>query len=370
VVVVFAAIGYVATAYFARATFTVVPKVVSVEVNSIFPISQRDSSASSTILYAPLVLEDTATTSVPSTVGPVLNTKAQGPVIIYNTFSDKPQKIIAGTRFANASTKVYRLASSVVVPGYTLSSKKVIVPGSVKAVLVADQAGDKYNITDSSSISDFKVLSYKDTTKYDSIYARLTGTFSGGFSGSQSIISPSVMTSAVSSLQANLVDSLTKQAQTLVPSGFVFYKTAYKASFSAPTIKKETSTTSSVSIKGSINFFALQEKDLIASLAGSNTLQIFGKSTYRDSGLDSLEVQPIFSTSTVSLKIKGSFDLIGSLSVDEFKKIVMGKTSDETKDALKIYQPVVETISGEVMPPWARIPNDPGRISVIIDQRK
>jgi hypothetical protein len=143
IILVVAAIGFIASTYFSRATFTIVPKSIPVSVNGTI-VAQHTSAAKTadSLTYETITVRSTATTTVPASDGPSISTKAQGKVTIYNTYSENSQQLIAGTRIANSSGRVYRLTGSVVVPGSGSNRS----PGSVVATVVADQSGQAYNI--------------------------------------------------------------------------------------------------------------------------------------------------------------------------------------------------------------------------------
>ena len=384
VIVLFAGLGYIASVYFARATFTITPKNVSMEINNTFlafDSTQNTIVASGTIPYSFITVRGVASSTVPATIGPAISTKAQGPITIYNSFGTQAQRLVAGTRFINSSGKVYRLTSSVVVPGLT-SPSKTVVPGTVSTTLVADQPGDAYNITGADSVSDFKIMSFKGTPKYDSIYARLTAPIVGGMVGTQSIVSPSVMASSTTQIRANLTADLLQQIHATLPSGYVMYDSGYVSSFATSTVTSIDKTHSILTVQGSVSGMIFKTTDLISRLADPTAISAFGSLKYDTLGLESLSVNIInsaasttssLSTKTknstpttakpiISMKIKGTIKLIGVVPTAEITKKVLGKTSDEAEKVFKQYAPIIESVDGEVMPPWSKIPTNPDRV--------
>jgi hypothetical protein len=80
--------------------------------------------------------------------------KATGKIVIYNSYSTVSQRLINNTRFEAKNGKIYRINSSVVVPGYKKVDGKII-PGSVEATVYADQAGENYILKLSVLTGDF-----------------------------------------------------------------------------------------------------------------------------------------------------------------------------------------------------------------------
>ena len=99
--------GFVASEYFSRATFTIVPKTVPVTVDGTYVIPYAPAGASSTSLtYELITMEDTVSTVVPASGSQNVSTKAQGRMTIYNNYGTSPQQLVAGTRLANSSGKL------------------------------------------------------------------------------------------------------------------------------------------------------------------------------------------------------------------------------------------------------------------------
>jgi hypothetical protein len=366
IAVVFVGIGYVASVYFARASFTIVPKSISIDVNNTY--LAQSTPGTSTIPYTTTIINKTVTAVVPSSLGPSVYTKAQGDITIFNSFSTQPQRLIVGTRFSNDSGKVYRLTGSAIVPGYKLTAAKAIIPGSVKATVIADQVGAEYNITENSSISDFKIVAYKGTSKYSSIYGRLSSAFTGGFSGASRIVSSSTLASTTATLQSKIISGALSDIKSSQAANLITFDSVYLSSFSKPTVQGINATSSSVSLQGTITGIIFKKSDLVTKLAGATTTAVFGKFPYNIIGLDNLNVQAVNAKAKtpMSLKIKGSFSLVGSVDIAEIKGKLKGLYSSDASNIFKSYSPIIDSVSGEVMPPWSMIPYNIDRISISV----
>lgn len=373
ILIIIAGLGYIASVYFARATFTIVPKSVSVEINSTYLVqdsSLKMAATAGSIPYSSITMQGIATTTVPATVGPAVSTKAQGSVSIYNSFSTTAQRLVAGTRFVNSAGKVYRLAGSVVIPGYTIASK-TIMPGKVTASIIADQPGESYNISGLGSVSDFKIIAYKGTTKYDSIYARLTGPVSGGMVGTQNIVNPTILASTTALLRKNITSDLVKQARITLPEGYIMYDNAHIDSFATTTTTGIDKSSSLLTVQGTVDVLIFKKTDLINRLAEVTAKSTLGSSKYETSGLEDLNVTINSSKSTkstsgsnlvISMKIEGEIRLVSSIPAEEIISKILGKTSIEAEQVFKQYASVIESVDGEVMPPWSKIPTISSRV--------
>ncbi|PIU99311.1 hypothetical protein COS59_00465, partial [Candidatus Wolfebacteria bacterium CG03_land_8_20_14_0_80_36_15] len=105
--------------------------------------------------------------------------KARGEVTIYNTYSSDDQPLIANTRLLTPDGKVFRLEKLIVVPGAKIIEGK-IVSSSVKTSVVADKAGQEYNI---GPVSHFTIPGFQGSEKYQSFYAKSDTPMTGGFVG-------------------------------------------------------------------------------------------------------------------------------------------------------------------------------------------
>ena len=370
VVAVVAVIGYLASTYFSKATFTIVPKVLQVAVNGSF-VSQS-TATNGNIPYNLVSLHGAATSTIPATDGPSLSTKAQGKVTVYNSFSSSTMRLIAGTRLAGSNGKVYRLTSSVTIPGYT-KTVSAVVPGSLSATVVADQPGDSYNISGSDSVSDFKVVAYKGGPKYDAVYARLASSITGGFIGAKKIVSPSAVASTTANIKAAITSSLLTQIKGVLPDGYVMYDGSYVTEFDPPVVGGNDPSKATVSVKGTLYGILFKKSDLVSKFAGADVVDSFKGFDFTTQGLESLK----FSISNlkdfspakkglVLIHASGDLKLVGKISVDDLKKKLEGLSLGSTQDVIKSFGPVIESGSGELVPPWSKIPSDPSRITINI----
>ncbi len=362
--------GYFASTYYAQATFTIVPKTIPVTVNSTY-VAQGNAQNSG-LFYEVITVKSSATTTVPATNGPVTNTKATGKVTFYNNYSSQSVRLIAGTRLSRDDGLVYRLSSSIVIPGYTKTGD-TINPGKISAAIVADQPGQNYNLTLNGSNIDLKIVAYKGSAKYNSVYARLTTNITGGFSGVKKNVSQSTLASSTTALKIQLTNKLLEEANMQVPNGFILYKKAYTTSFSEPTIGNADSSLATINIQGTLYAIVLPKNKFIESLAGSQTISLFGPFSYTAPGLEELDVninniKDFSPTKKNSLVIhaKGNIKIVGLVPVEEIKNKLKGLKLNDTEGIFKAYDAVIKSGSGELAPPWATIPNNPDRLKIIV----
>jgi len=142
--------------------------------------------------------------------------KASGVITIHNEYSPSLQTLIAKTRFRASNGLIYRIGSSVSVPGYKMVDGKKI-PGTVDIEVVADKVGDKYNIAS----SDFTIPSFEGQDPYETFYAKTKTSISGGFDGVKKIISEEQILASSKELNVKLTSSLIEELNNQVTDEFV-----------------------------------------------------------------------------------------------------------------------------------------------------
>src|SRR3989344_3704227 len=118
--------------------------------------------------------------------------KARGTITIYNEYSTSPQALIATTRFeyiqgGKVSGFVFRTLQSVAIPGMKVENG-VTVPGKIDVGVIADKAGQTYNIP----AGDFGITAWRekgDTARYEKIYGRSSESMRGGILGKAKVVS-------------------------------------------------------------------------------------------------------------------------------------------------------------------------------------
>lgn len=118
--------------------------------------------------------------------------KSRGTVTIYNEYGTSPQPLIATTRFEyikdNKGTGlIFRTLQTIVVPGMKVENG-VVAPGKINVEVVADKAGQGYNV----SSGNFAVAAWResgDTGRYAKIYGKSSEPMHGGILGKAKVIS-------------------------------------------------------------------------------------------------------------------------------------------------------------------------------------
>ncbi|TSC91016.1 MAG: hypothetical protein G01um10142_126 [Parcubacteria group bacterium Gr01-1014_2] len=137
--------------------------------------------------------------------------KARGKIIIYNNFSTSSQVLIATTRFQTPEGLVFRITKATVVPEAIQEGEK-LKPGQIEVEVVADRAGEEYNIEP----TEFKIPGFLGTLKYQGFYAKSVEKFSGGFIGKASIVTKEDMEKAENQVKEEAVNEIRKELALLI----------------------------------------------------------------------------------------------------------------------------------------------------------
>jgi len=112
--------------------------------------------------------------------------KAKGKITVYNEYGTSPQTLIATTRFQNESGLIFRTLKTITIPGTKVENGKII-PGSVEVEVIADKAGDMYNIESAR----FNIPAFQerdDFNRYGKFYGISNGPMKGGIIGKAKVI--------------------------------------------------------------------------------------------------------------------------------------------------------------------------------------
>ena len=192
---------------FRGATVALVPKVIAGTVDLSLTASTSETDP---LHYEIMTLPESVSKEVTATHTDTAKMKASGTIIVYNNQSTS-QQLVATTRFADPSGKVFRLSKDVTIP-----KKTATAPGQATVTLVADQAGPEGNI----GLSDFTVVAFKGTAKEKLVYGRGKTAFTGGTSGAVFYLTDEEYKTAVEGLPAELNQKLTDGIGKQVPDGY------------------------------------------------------------------------------------------------------------------------------------------------------
>ncbi len=220
VLIALGAVGYMASQKFAKLYVTVYPRIERKLVASDVLVSTATNGLA---LPAELItFTHTQEQEFPASNLKDIRKKASGTIIVFNTVSSVPQKLVTNTRFAAKNGNIYRIQSALTVPPAVFKDGKLVTAGAVEVVVTADQPGPEYNM----DMGDFTIPGFQGTEKYKGFYAKSKTPMTGGFVGKSYTPTDAELAKAEEAISS---DAKTKAASELgqkIPAGFVLLEGA------------------------------------------------------------------------------------------------------------------------------------------------
>ncbi|HEY4503768.1 MAG TPA: hypothetical protein VJJ28_01505 [Candidatus Paceibacterota bacterium] len=370
-VVIFIGIALIATAVsllYSKAVVTITPKIANFDVSASF--TAKKDAVSPDLPYELMIYSDTLNKTILAADGPLLETKAKGMVILYNEQSIQ-QKIVAGTRLSNDSGLIHRTTTTVVIPAMkTVSGKNTF--GNISVGVIADKSSNTYNMPIIDTPVVFRVVAYKGSDKYNTVYGKLKTAISGGFSGKKKIISSELQKVAIKDLEKSLEINLLRKVKTLVPEGYLFYKDSYDIDYEILEPVSKDKDTADISVRGTIYGVIFKKDSLVKSIA-KKELDRFPSATYEIKGMDGLAFsitnKKDFKAKKGSLlmfNLKGPITIVGTFREDALKNELKG-TYLKQSNTIFTHYPAIANAYAMITPFWMRsFPNSTEKIIIDI----
>lgn len=298
--------------------------------------------------------------------------KAHGKIVISNTYDGEPQPLVATTRFESSDGKIFRLVRGVTVPGVSEVSGKN-EPGVVEAEVVADEAGESYNI-DSST---FTIPGFKGSPKYDKFLAKSTGKMTGGSSVGDSknrTVSSADIARAKEESKKKFISAFEEAVRAegsqddrfLAASAdvtLVGAPSAPQAGIAAPSFEYV------AKWKGKVFVFsesALREKatTLLKSSAGKENGM-----TVRDMSFEFGDATPDYEKGLLYIRARVTTLFVSQIDTESLKSDFLGKGTEEIKEALGRHSEI-KKIEINLKPKFFSfsVPKDRSRVTVRVEE--
>jgi hypothetical protein len=282
--------------------------------------------------------------------------KAQGKIKIFNNYN-LPQPLVANTRFQAPSEKVL----------YFRSVKKVTVPakGNLEIDVVADRAGEEYNIEPST----FSIPGLAGFPQYYSIYGKSSASMTGGFKGEISRVEKDDLERAKNVLIEKLFSETRESLKSKAESEFVLLDGVNKEDI--------LDTSSSVEVGAEVQSFVFQARVKSQALVfKKDDLENFVKEfiiTKIDEGKKIKEnsLKMDYSPESINLnigkiifKLNFSAKIYSDLDTTSLKELLKKKPLKEAQAILED-QDQVKKFEITSWPPWIeKVPNNAEKIKI------
>lgn len=366
ILIVLCVLAFGISYFFKSAEIRITPKQDTTTINDSF--TAKKDATGSTLGFQIVTITKDVTKPVPQgtvTTDQQVDKKAQGKIIIYNNFDSNPQPLIATTRFQTPEGLVYRLISDTVVPGRQTVQGKTTA-GSIEVSIEADKSGASYNI----GLKDFTLPGLKGTTKYSAIYARSKTEMTGGFSGTQKLLSKDVLSIADAELETSLKASLSNDVTSQIPADYVLYPSSLVYKLDA--VSEENQNGVGVLVKkGTANAIIFDKGSLTRTIL-AKVMPNVDNSQIKITNLDSLSFAYSSTSASVSntassitFSLKGDANLVWTFDENKLKNDVLGLSKSEANTIIATYGSIKEAWV-LTRPFWNQtIPKNPAKVTLI-----
>ena len=291
--------------------------------------------------------------------------KAAGPIIVYNSYSSDPQKLVAQTRFTTPDGKIFRLAETITVPGAKISEGKII-PSNIATQVEADKAGPDYNI---GPVKIFNIPGFKGTPKYQAFYAESIEGMVGGFIGEMAYPTSDDIKKGTVEANANLESDLKAVLMTQIPKEFKIIDGATRFKIIDQKIDKEADETGNFGISSTaqLSVVAFEQETLNSLLTKRAQKDNSDDFDVRSSTLDYGLIRVDFDRGLMSFPVDFKATLVKKINIEELKSKLLGKSEIDLKSTI-LGLNGVKSATISLWPFWVKhVPDSIDRIEIKVE---
>lgn len=211
-------VGFGVSSQFAVADIDVEPIATERDINETLNAKKEPSSDELGYQLMSVNLENPLEKVVETEGSEEVEEKASGEITIYNEHDRSEQRLVENTRFESPDGLIFRIQESVTVPGMQDSE-----PGKLKVNVVADEAGEEYNIEPTT----FTIPGFQGSARFDGFYAESSSEMQGGIKGEVPVMEDEKKEEIKEELKNKAVGELKEMVSDDVPEGFILFDSAY-----------------------------------------------------------------------------------------------------------------------------------------------
>jgi len=355
--------GFLATSYFSNATITIVPRSEAVILNEELVVS-GDQGGGLSLAYEVFSVDEQVSQSLEGVSEEEVERSATGRIVIYNAHSEENQALVTNTRFENANGTIYRISSSVVVPGIRGDGS----PGSLEVTVTSDGAGEEYNLNSGR----LTIPGLEGTDLYDGMYAEVEEPITGGFVGVVQTVDFEDEEEAHEENKEELQAILNARIAESLPAEYIFVPGSVVLEF---TELPNTSNNDSVQITTRGTLYGIMFKqDLLASYVANTYIDgynnqplLFSDPSALEFSFENEDIELSDIQDELDMTIRGNVQLVWVVETNHVKEALSGTQRSEFQDN-------ISSISGvhsarlELVPGFARsIPSNVEKIQVLLE---
>jgi citrate lyase gamma subunit/flagellar basal body-associated protein FliL len=346
---------------FSGAKINIYPKESSATVDATLSAVNLENRENALDLgYKIVEVSAQSQTEVTATGEEEVQTKASGTIKIFNDYTESTQPLVKNTRFETPDGLIYRIDQSITVPG-----KSGNTPGTVEAVVYADDVGEEYN----QGMTTFTIPGFEGKPQFDGFRAESVTEMTGGFDGVRKIVSEDDLNSATESLREDLRSQLRADVTSQVNNDFIVVIDDSLISFKIEENSESASDKVNVILRGSVKAIVMNAEEFSNHLA-QNSLTTFNASdvvSVNDPDALSIvlaDVNPA-DLSTLSINVTGGAKFIWQTDTEQLSSAIAGKNKRELKNELEEF-PSIKRAEAVLRPFWkSSFPEDIDKIEIV-----
>ena len=294
-----------------------------------------------------------------------IQSKFSGDIIVYN-YLDKPQKLIKNTRFESDNNNIYRINNTIIIP-----ASKNNIPGSAKVIVTAENYGSEYNLSIKTKLT---VLNFKNSDKYNKIYAEIISNITSGQNGVRSIVAKEDIDNNTERIKTDLTEKIRNDLLKTNKPNYISATDSIYIIWSNNINEYESNEAENYTVTG-IGYKALIKSDVLAKLIASKTINGYNNESVRlvNNNFQMKYIGDIElnnATNTLSFILSGNVKLIYNIKEDEIKNNILGKKNDtKITEEILFKDKTLSSVITKLFPLW--IKNYPeSKDKIIIQENK
>ena len=366
-ILVLAVIGLIALFVFRNTTITVTPRTQTIvfDATKNFTAYPSSGAAAGALTYTVQIFDLDESQAVPSTGSSHAEHKASGSVTVVNEYSTTPVRLLKTTRFQTPDGLIFRAPADITVPGM-----KGTAAGTVDVTLVADEAGQKYNIAPSPR---FTLPGLKGGDMFNKVYARSSGSFSGGFSGEEARVSENDKNAAITAMKNKLQEKMTAQIQSAAASGGMLFPSLATVTYTEmPQAPATTPGQITLNERAHVQIPVFPSSDLNRAIASSVSadaenanITLIAKQGF---GATLTGTSTSYGGSPVAFSLTGTAQLVWDVDTNAISQALAGKDQSAFQTVINGF-PGVQEARARIEPFWQHtFPMDPKKIQVVVSE--
>lgn len=288
--------------------------------------------------------------------------KATGNLTVYNNFQTTPLTLVKNTRFSTASGLIFRTPAEVVIPG-----KQGSTPGKVTITVVADQAGDQYNVP----AGKFTLPGLRSSgDMYTQVYAESTESFAGGFVGERPGVAPGALEAAISAVRSRLEQKANASISEIDESRVAFADLAQIEYQSLPNTPEDAGGVrihqkARISVPTfAASMFAAAVSDSAVSAEDTSSIRLEKGTEFIATAVGT---STVLGSTPLNFSLSGNATLAWEIPVSELQSALAGKDKGAFESIVATF-PSIEEASAHIEPFWkSAFPSDPSAIRIIVE---